>query len=215
MRRKPSFSGVCSLSALVERSHSPTICFAGLVLRQYIFFFFWSPPLREVLCSCNIWEVRLCHWFVFSFLECKWPDFYVLFLKHSGTNAFLSVGHTTPDTFSDHIWCDAFEVSALCCQVTVNLLSMSIVNKVFSLLELFQLINSLICWWFHAHSLPFYATGLHAQVSQSYPLNCVWYFVWSFYVLVASPTFVLEAVFNKVLLVLVFLLTKFIGKSTK
>jgi len=86
MCSKPSFSGAFCLSTLVERSHSPTISFAGLVLLCIVL-----SPLREVLHSCNILEVLLCHWFVFSFLECRWPDFHVLFLKYSGTNTFLSL----------------------------------------------------------------------------------------------------------------------------
>lgn len=95
-------------------------------------------------------------------------------------------------------------MSVLCWQVTVNLLAMSMVNKVFFLLELFQLINSFISWCFHAPSLPFCARGLHAYISPSYPLNSVWYSKWSFRALIVSPDFALEAVFNKVLLGLVF-----------
>lgn len=179
---------------------------------------FLSFSVREVLHFCNYFlcfllETLFCHWFVVSFLEWEWPDFHVLLMMYSDISTFLSLLVTELLVLSQIIF--TFDMSALCWQVTVNLLAMSMVNKIFSLIEFFQLINNFISWCFHAPILLFNARGLPAYISQSYPLNSVWCSKWSFCVLIVFPHFALEAVFNSVLLVLVFYLFSLLSSLVK
>lgn len=210
MCSKPSFSGVLSFNACREKSFSHRLfCWASFA---QFFFFFLLFLWERFSTSVTPWKSSSAT----GLYSVSWSVNGQSFMCYSSSTVALMFSYCLDTQLLIRFQIIfTFEVSALCWQVTVNVLSMSIFNKVFSLLEVFQLINSFIFWCFHVCSLPFYATGLHAQVSQSYPLNSMWYSVWSFAVLVVSPNFMLETVFNEILLVWVFFLAKFIGKSTK
>lgn len=116
-------------------------------------FISFSERGSPVLCTL---EGLLCHKFVSSFLVHEWPDFCAL-LKYSVTNAFLCLLDTP--LLIHFLIQFAFDTYTLCWQVTLNLLSTSIVNKIFYLHELSWLINNLNFWCLHAHSCLFYAIG--------------------------------------------------------